>query len=119
MRVQIGDRWVGEGEPCFVIAEAGANHNRDLAMGKALIDVAADAGADAVKFQTYSAETLYSKRGLLARSFHKRAPSCDHHSRRQAGARTPLTSHECWPQTRSYLRRPTGRAITCATRSAP
>ena len=61
-RVQIGDRWVGEGEPCFVIAEAGANHNRDLAMGKELIDVAADAGADAVKFQTYSAETLYSKR---------------------------------------------------------
>jgi len=60
-RVQIDDRWVGEGEPCFVIAEAGANHNRDLAMGKALIDVAADAGADAVKFQTYSAETLYSK----------------------------------------------------------
>jgi sialic acid synthase SpsE len=60
-KIVIGDRWVGEGEPCFVIAEAGANHNRDLGMGKALIDVAADAGADAVKFQTYSAETLYSK----------------------------------------------------------
>jgi len=61
LRVKIGDRSVGDGEPCFVIAEAGANHNRDLAMGKELIDVAADAGADAVKFQTYSAETLYSK----------------------------------------------------------
>jgi len=61
LRVKIGERWVGEGEPCFVIAEAGANHNRDLGMGKALIDVAAEAGADAVKFQTYSAETLYSK----------------------------------------------------------
>lgn len=61
-RVKIGERWVGEGEPCFVIAEAGANHNRDLGMGKALIDAAADAAADAVKFQTYSAETLYSKR---------------------------------------------------------
>jgi sialic acid synthase SpsE len=59
--IEIGGRRVGEGEPCFVIAEAGANHNRDLAMGKALIDVAAEAGADAVKFQTYSAETLYSK----------------------------------------------------------
>jgi sialic acid synthase SpsE len=45
-----------------VIAEAGANHNRDLAMGKELIDVAAAAGADAVKFQTYSAETLYSRK---------------------------------------------------------
>jgi sialic acid synthase SpsE len=61
-RVRIGERWVGEGEPCFVIAEAGANHNRDLSMGRELIDVAADAGADAVKFQTYSAETLYSKK---------------------------------------------------------
>ena len=61
-RVRIGDRFVGEGEPCFVIAEAGANHNRDLRMGRELIDVAAEAGADAVKFQTYSAETLYSKK---------------------------------------------------------
>lgn len=61
-RVRIGERWVGEGEPCFVIAEAGANHNRDLGMGRELIDVAAEAGADAVKFQTYSAETLYSKK---------------------------------------------------------
>jgi N,N'-diacetyllegionaminate synthase len=60
--VRVGDRWVGDGAPCFVVAEAGANHNRDLAMAKRLIDVAATAGADAVKFQTYSAETLYSKK---------------------------------------------------------
>jgi sialic acid synthase SpsE len=59
--VRIGERIVGDGQPCYVIAEAGANHNRDLGMGKTLVDVAADAGADAVKFQTYSAETLYSK----------------------------------------------------------
>ena len=62
LKVRIGTRWVGDGEPCFVVAEAGANHNRDLAMAKGLIDVAADARADAVKFQTYSAETLYSKK---------------------------------------------------------
>ncbi len=62
LRVKIGERWVGDGEPCFIVAEAGANHNRDLGMGKELIDVAAEAGADAVKFQTYSAETLYSKK---------------------------------------------------------
>jgi sialic acid synthase SpsE len=62
LRVKIGERWVGDGKPCFIVAEAGANHNRDLGMGKELIDVAADAGADAVKFQTYSAETLYSKK---------------------------------------------------------
>ncbi len=45
----------------FIIAEAGANHNRDWTMAKDLVKVAAKSGADAVKFQTYSAETLYSK----------------------------------------------------------
>lgn len=59
---RVGERWVGDGGPCFVIAEAGANHNRDLGMARELIAVAAEAGADAVKFQTYSAETLYSKK---------------------------------------------------------
>ena len=62
LKVKLGTRWVGDGTPCFVMAEAGSNHNRDLGMGKELIDVAAEAGADAVKFQTYSAETLYSKK---------------------------------------------------------
>ena len=60
--VTIGGRKVGAQQPCFVIAEAGANHNRDWAMAKALVDLAADVGADAVKFQTYTAETLYSRK---------------------------------------------------------
>jgi pseudaminic acid synthase len=59
---QIGERPVGPGHPCYVIAEAGSNHNRDLDMAFRLIDVAAEAGADAVKFQTYTAEGLYSRR---------------------------------------------------------
>ena len=45
----------------FIIAEAGANHNRDFDIAKKLIDVATESGADAVKFQTYSSGTLYSK----------------------------------------------------------
>jgi sialic acid synthase SpsE len=57
----IGDRGVGPEHPCYVIAEAGANHNRDLPTALRLIEVAADAGADAVKFQTYTAEGLYSR----------------------------------------------------------
>jgi len=57
----IGDRTVGPGEPTFVIAEAGSNHNGDLESARELIDVAADAGADAVKFQTFRAEDLYVK----------------------------------------------------------
>ena len=45
----------------FIIAEAGANHNRDFKQALSLIDTAVNAGADAVKFQTYSSEALYSK----------------------------------------------------------
>ena len=61
-KVKIGDRYVGEGEPTFIIAEVGANHDKKLSQTKELIDVAVDAGADAVKFQVYSAETLYSRK---------------------------------------------------------
>jgi sialic acid synthase SpsE len=57
----IGARVVGPGHPCYVIAEAGSNHNRDLPTALRLIEVAAEAGADAVKFQTYTAEGLYSR----------------------------------------------------------
>jgi sialic acid synthase SpsE len=60
--VTIGGRRVGAGEAVYVIAEAGSNHNRDLPTAKKLIDVAARAGADAVKFQTYKAEGLYSRK---------------------------------------------------------
>jgi len=57
---EIAGRRVGPGEPAYVIAEAGANHNRDLDTAKQLIDVAATAGADAVKFQVYTGAGLYA-----------------------------------------------------------
>ncbi len=58
--ITIGPKRVGASYPAYVIAEAGANHNRDFDVARRLIDTAADAGADAVKFQTYSGTTLYS-----------------------------------------------------------
>jgi len=60
--IRVGDKWIGEEHPCFVIAEAGSNHNGKLEQAYELIDVAKEAGADAVKFQTYTAEKLYSKK---------------------------------------------------------
>jgi N-acetylneuraminate synthase/N,N'-diacetyllegionaminate synthase len=56
--VRIGGRQIGFGAPCFVIAEAGVNHNGDLDLAHRLVDVAAEAGADAVKFQTFAADRL-------------------------------------------------------------
>ena len=57
-RGSVKPRTFGAGAPCFVIAEVGVNHNGDPRLAQALIDAAADAGADAVKFQTFSAERL-------------------------------------------------------------
>ena len=56
MTVTIGSRVVGGGRPTYVIAEIGLNHNGDVELAKQLIDVAADAGADAVKFQKRTPE---------------------------------------------------------------
>jgi N-acetylneuraminate synthase/N,N'-diacetyllegionaminate synthase len=60
-KIRIGDKIVGHDEPCFIIAEAGSNHNGKLEQAKKLIDVAVAAKADAVKFQIYKAESLYSR----------------------------------------------------------
>lgn len=55
-KTRIGSKLIGEGEPCFIIAEAGINHNGDINLAKKLINAAKDAGADAVKFQTHIPE---------------------------------------------------------------
>ena len=62
--VKIGDRLVGDGKPCFVIAEIGINHNGSLKMAKALIDMAKECGCDAVKFQKRTVDVVYSKEEL-------------------------------------------------------
>jgi N-acetylneuraminate synthase/N,N'-diacetyllegionaminate synthase len=56
--ITVGDRTLGAGNPCFVIAEAGVNHDGDVSVAHALIDAAAYAGADAVKFQTWRTELV-------------------------------------------------------------
>lgn len=58
MRINIQNKAIGDGCPCFVIAEAGANANSSLEIAFKLVDQAAAAGADAIKFQHYSARQL-------------------------------------------------------------
>jgi sialic acid synthase SpsE len=52
-KIAIGARRVGAGEPCYIIAEAGSNHDRNLKKALDLVDAAASAGCDGVKFQTF------------------------------------------------------------------
>jgi sialic acid synthase SpsE len=56
--VRIGDRLVGDGQPTLIVAEAGVNHDGSLDRALRLVDVAADAGADVVKFQAFRAVEL-------------------------------------------------------------
>jgi N-acetylneuraminate synthase/N,N'-diacetyllegionaminate synthase len=62
--ISVDGRRIGPGSPCFVAAEVGINHDGDTSLAHRLIDAAADAGADAVKFQNYRTEDFLSNREL-------------------------------------------------------
>jgi len=60
-KIQIGKKDIGDKEPCYIIAEIGSNHNGSIEVAKKLIDISHEAGANAVKFQIFNEENLYSK----------------------------------------------------------
>lgn len=62
--VKIGNKLIGPGQDCFIIAEIGINHNGDVKLAKKLIDTAVIAGCDAVKFQKRTVDVVYTKEEL-------------------------------------------------------
>jgi len=66
MTVKIGNRLIGHGQPCYVIAEIGINHNGDIDIAKQLIDLAKFSGCNAVKFQKRTIDVVYKPEELAA-----------------------------------------------------
>lgn len=64
--MKIGNKIIDEDSPCFIIAEAGVNHNGQIELAEKLVDIAVDAEADAVKFQTFKSEKVVTKNASLA-----------------------------------------------------
>lgn len=67
MIIKIGKKIISKKSPCFIVAEAGVNHNGLLGLAKQLVDVAKKAGADAVKFQTFRSEKIVTPQALQAK----------------------------------------------------
>ncbi|MBU3181559.1 N-acetylneuraminate synthase [Clostridium psychrophilum] len=63
----IGDKIIGDGNPVFIIAEAGVNHNGDISIAKKMVDKAAFAEVDAIKFQTFKTEKLVTQYADMAK----------------------------------------------------
>jgi len=65
--IRIGDRYLGDGEPVYIIAEIGSNFDGNLEQAKKLIDLAREAGADAAKFQSFSPDKILARKGFKTR----------------------------------------------------
>ncbi len=72
--IEFGGRRIGTAQPCFLIAEAGVNHNGNADLAHQLVDLAADMGADAVKFQSFDPDRL-AARGAPKAAYQQRATS--------------------------------------------
>ncbi len=71
MNIKIGKKWIGKEKPVFVIAEGGINHNGNVKIAKKLVLKAKEAGADAIKFQTFKALDLASPKSKYFKLFEK------------------------------------------------
>ncbi len=75
--MNIGERMIGKGQPVFVIAEAGVNHNGDFDVAMQMVDEAAKTGADCIKFQTFKIENIETRHSLKPSYFKDRDGGMD------------------------------------------
>lgn len=67
-KIEIGDRYVGNGEPAYIIAEIGSNFDGSLEQAQKLIDLAKEVGADAAKFQSFMPDKIIARKGFKTKS---------------------------------------------------
>src|SRR5438552_16963431 len=113
--VRFGNRIVGPGHPCYVIAEIGVNHNGDLAAARALVTAAKACGADCAKFQTFRASALATPGA--AKAPYQRRTTGSRESQRDMLQRLELTREQhqelmalCAQQGIDFLSTPYGEA---------
>ena len=75
-KIRIGNKKIGEGYPCFIVAEIGMNHNGDVELAKKIIKSAFSCGVDAVKFQIFTAERLVTKNAKTYGAVKDHLPRC-------------------------------------------
>jgi N-acetylneuraminate synthase/N,N'-diacetyllegionaminate synthase len=110
-RIKIGKTCIGENCPVFIIAEAGVNHNGSLKIAKQLIDAAKDAGADAVKFQTFKTENVITRNAEKAK--YQKDSGAEGETQFDMVKKLELSAHEfrelsdyCWKKGIMFLSSP-------------
>ena len=66
-KIKLGSQFIGFNEPCFIIAEAGVNHNGDMEKAHKMIELVSKSGANAIKFQSYITEELVTPKARKAK----------------------------------------------------
>lgn len=109
--INISGRSIGKELPCFIIAEAGVNHNGDINLGKKLIDIAKNAGADAVKFQLFKAENLVTEN--TGKAEYQKAREGDNESQLELLSKLELSKEDFRELARYQIRKRENSNLPC------
>jgi len=100
-RLRIGEREIGEGRPCFIVAELGVNHDGDPAKAARMIETAALCGVDAVKLQRRDIDSILTRQAQEAPYLNERSFGATYGAHRRA-LELP---DEAWPRLQSLAER--------------